>query len=105
MTPIALGVIFGGDTGMAGAQDGLLWLREPGALDRFPLWALFIITILVILLAIEVGFRLAHAVGRRSESEQKWPLDEIESATLSLLAFMLRSPSGWRPPVSTRAGP
>ena len=84
-----LRLTFGAYTGPASAQDGFAWLRQPGALDRFPLWTLFVITILVILLAIEVGFRSAHVVGRRSESEQKWPLDEIEAATLSLLAFML----------------
>jgi hypothetical protein len=84
-----LGLTFGAYTVPAGAQDGLLWLREPGALDRCPLWALFVMTVLVIFLSIEIGFRSAHALGRRSESEQKWPLDEIEAATLSLLAFML----------------
>ena len=89
MPSIASGLIFGAYAGTAGAQNGLLWLREPGALDRVPLWALFVITVLVILFSIEVGFRLAHAVGQRSESERKWPLDEIEAATLSLLAFML----------------
>lgn len=82
-------LILGASTGPAGAQDRLVWLREPGALDRFPLWALFVVTILVILLSTEVGFRSAHLVGRRSEIEQKWPLNEIEAATLSLLAFML----------------
>jgi hypothetical protein len=82
-------LILGASTGPAGAKDRLVWLREPGALDRFPLWALFLITVLVIFFSIEIGFRSAHALGRRSESEQNWPLDEIESATLSLLAFML----------------
>jgi hypothetical protein len=84
-----LGLTFGAYTRPSSVQDGLVWLREPGALDRFPLWGLFVITVLVILFSIEIGFRAAHAVARRSESEQKWPLDEIEAATLSLLAFML----------------
>jgi hypothetical protein len=79
MTPTALGLIVGAYAGPAGAQDGFAWLREPGALDRFPLWALFLMTILVLLLPTEVGLRSAPLVGRRSETEQKWPLDEIEA--------------------------
>ena len=84
-----LGLTVGASAGPASVQGGLVWLREPGALDHFPLWTIFLITVLVIFLSIEIGFRSAHALGRRSENEQKWPLDEIEAATLSLLAFML----------------
>ena len=83
-----IGLTPGAYTGTASAQDGLLWLRGPGALDRCPLWAPFAITVLVLLLSIEMGFQSEHAVSRRSESEQKWPLEEIEAATLSPLAFM-----------------
>ena len=86
---MTLGLTIGAYTGLASVQGGFAWLHEPGALDRFPLWALFVITVLVILISIEVGFRSAHLVGRRSEIEQKWPLNEIEAAMLSLLAFML----------------
>jgi hypothetical protein len=78
---------FGAYSERASARNVGLSLDGTGALDRILLWAIFIITVLAIFLSIEIGFRSAHAVGRRAESGQKWPLEGIGAATLGLLAF------------------
>src|SRR5689334_1542534 len=89
MTPIALGLLFCSQPGTPSARHRAFPLHELGALDHLPLWALFILTILVLLLSTELGLRAARALGRPPENQQNWPLDEIDAANLSLLAFML----------------
>jgi uncharacterized protein YacL len=86
---VALGLSFSAYAEPVSAQNVDFSHLDSGALDRLPLWAIFVITLLVVFLSIEIGFRLANAVRRRSEYEQKWPLEEIVGATLGLLAFML----------------
>ena len=58
-------------------------------LDVIPLWGVFLITVAVILLSIECGFRLGQFRRRSSELEDKPPVGEMVGATLALLAFML----------------
>ncbi len=58
-------------------------------LDVIPLWGIFLITVAVILLSIECGFRLGQFRHQRSELEDKPPVGEMVGATLALLAFML----------------
>ncbi len=58
-------------------------------IDAIPIWALFAGTIIVVMVAIEVGYRLGHAMHRRSEDEKESPVSAIAGAILGLAAFML----------------
>jgi hypothetical protein len=58
-------------------------------IDAIPIWALFTATIIVVMVAIEVGYRLGHAAHRRSEDEKESPVSAIAGAILGLAAFML----------------
>ena len=57
--------------------------------DAMPLWLVLVITVIVILLAIEVGFRAGIDRARRSENERQAPIDPMVGSTLGLLAFVL----------------
>lgn len=57
--------------------------------DYFPLWGVYFITVGIVLLSVEIGYRLGHSHRRRSKLEQKLPVGSIVSAMLGLLAFML----------------
>lgn len=59
------------------------------ALDHIPLWGLFLITFVVSLLSVEIGFRLGRHRRADSENEQGAPIGSMVGATLGLLAFML----------------
>jgi hypothetical protein len=58
-------------------------------IDAIPIWAIFAATIIVVLVAVEVGYRLGHATHRRSEDEKESPVSAIAGAILGLAAFML----------------
>ena len=58
-------------------------------IDDIPVWALFIGTIILVIIAIEAGYRLGQAVHRRSEDEKESPVSTIAGAILGLSAFML----------------
>jgi hypothetical protein len=60
--------------------------NEP--LDVLPLWALLIGITLVILLSVEVGYRVGRFRGSRVH-EMETPVGEMVAATLGLLAFIL----------------
>jgi len=64
-------------------------MHYPGPLDLLPIWGVFLATVLVVLLAVEGGFRLGQYRRRRSEQEDRPPVGEMVAATLALLAFML----------------
>src|SRR5688572_18034003 len=57
--------------------------------DAIPVWALFVGTIAVVMLAIEAGYRLGLAAHRRWEDEKESPVSAISGATLGLAAFMV----------------
>src|SRR5687767_13484056 len=57
--------------------------------DSIPIWVLFGATILVILLAIDGGYRLGKKVRQRSENEKEPPVSGAAAAILGLSAFML----------------
>src|SRR5215510_9556716 len=72
----------------------LLWLT--GGLtelcmiiDALPIWVLFLITAALVVLAVEIGFRVGKMVRTRSSEERKSPVSAIAGAVLGLLAFML----------------
>jgi hypothetical protein len=60
-----------------------------GPLDHLPLWVLLGATIVVLLLFVEVGYRLGGYRRRRSEQEKEGPVGAMVAATIGLLAFML----------------
>ena len=64
-------------------------MESGGLLDPFPLWGLFLGTVIGVFLAVEVGFRLARYRRQRSEEEKEAPVGGMVGATLGLLAFML----------------
>lgn len=49
----------------------------------------FGVTVLLVLIAIEVGYRLGFAVHKSSEEEKESPVSAIAGATMGLLAFIL----------------
>jgi hypothetical protein len=61
--------------------------HEP--LAHIPLWALFGTTVVLILLAIEVGYRVGRWRQWRAEHERETPVGTIVAAILGLLAFLL----------------
>jgi hypothetical protein len=61
--------------------------HEP--LDYIPLWALFGTTVVLILLAVEAGFRVGRWRLRRAEHERETPVGAIVAAILGLLAFLV----------------
>jgi len=57
--------------------------------DVLPLWALFLVSIAVVLLSIEFGWRLGNYRRQPAEEEKKVPISAAVGATLGLLAFLL----------------
>jgi hypothetical protein len=67
-----------------------------GLLDAMPLWAVFVVTLGLILLSVEIGHRVARYQLRRSEGEKESSVRSMAGSTgamvgamLGLLAFML----------------
>jgi hypothetical protein len=58
-------------------------------IDALPVWVLFLLTAALIVLSVEIGFRLGNTVRRRSSEERESPVSAIAGAILGLLAFML----------------
>jgi hypothetical protein len=58
-------------------------------LDLLPLWAILPITVVLGLVSLELGYRIASYRLRSSEQEKESPVNGMVGATLSLLAFML----------------
>ena len=60
-----------------------------GLLEPFPLWTILPLTVVLAVLSVELGYRLARYRLQRDELEKESPLGGIVGATLGLLAFML----------------
>jgi len=58
-------------------------------IDALPIWLLFLVSAALVVLAVEIGFRLGNIVRRRSSEERESPVSAIAGAILGLLAFML----------------
>lgn len=58
-------------------------------MDAVPVLAVFGGTILIVLLAIEVGYRMGCQARRRSRDEKESPVSAMAGSILGLLAFML----------------
>jgi hypothetical protein len=70
--------------------------HEP--LDYIPLWALFGTTVVLILLAVEAGYRVGRWRQRRAEHEREPPVGAIVAAILGLVAFLLAFTFGMAAP-------
>jgi hypothetical protein len=57
--------------------------------DALPIWLLFVLTIVAVLAAMELGYRVGLRAGRRPDLEKEIPVSVVSSATLGLLAFIL----------------
>jgi hypothetical protein len=68
-------------------QPGALPLVQP--LDYLPLWALYILVVMVLLLAAAAGYRLSKTVERRWPDRAEASVGALSGATLALLAFLL----------------
>lgn len=60
-----------------------------GPLDRFPLWLLFGVTVVLLLLAVEGGYRLGRYRVRRSQQELGAHVLALVTTTMGLLALVL----------------
>jgi hypothetical protein len=58
-------------------------------LDVLPLWGVYLVTALLSLLAIELGYQLGRIWQRRSHVDKEGPVGALSGATLGLLAFLL----------------
>src|SRR5512138_487946 len=64
-------------------------MQTNGFLDAFPIWTLFPITLVIGVLSVEVGCRVAKYRRQRHQNETEAPAAPIVAATLGLLAFIL----------------
>jgi hypothetical protein len=74
---------------LGGLLYGAAAMPKTQLLDYVPLWLLFTATIVVVLIAIEGGYRLGRFRRGRAEDEREAPVGGIIAATLGLLAFVL----------------
>jgi hypothetical protein len=58
-------------------------------LDALPIWLVFLLTVALIVLSVETGFRVGVVRARRSDKEREAPIDSMVGSTLGLLAFMM----------------
>jgi hypothetical protein len=64
-------------------------MQDQGPLDFLPLWVLFGLTIALVLLSIEVGFRIGRRRAAIAEPEKESSAGAMANASLALLAFLL----------------
>src|SRR5688572_31298741 len=60
-------------------------------LDTLPIWLVFLLTAGMIVLWVEIGFRIGVARARRSAPEREAPIDSMVGSTLGLLALDRKS--------------
>jgi hypothetical protein len=58
-------------------------------IDILPVWVLFFVAVGIVLLCVEIGFRLGRTVRRKTEDERESPASSISGVILGLQAFML----------------
>ena len=57
--------------------------------DSIPISLFFVATFVIVILAVEAGYRVGHHSHRRSEDEKESPVSAIAAAILGLAAYML----------------
>ena len=70
-------------------------------LDFIPMWALYLLTVLAMLVTMEAGYRLNRALRRRSPEKKDVGLGDMVGASLALLAFLLAFVVGFGANVNT----
>ena len=58
-------------------------------LDILPPWVLFFVTVGLVLLSVEIGYRIGRTVRGKFEDERESPASSIAGVILGLQAFML----------------
>lgn len=74
-------------TAMPSVQPIDLFRIQPLAV--LPLWAVYVLTVILLLLAAEGGYRLSKAMQRRAPDQAETNVGALSGATLALLAFLL----------------
>ena len=64
-------------------------MQGEGLLAALPIWGIFIVTLLLVVLSVEGGYRWADYRQKRSKQEVEAPIGAMVGATLGLLAFIL----------------
>jgi hypothetical protein len=64
-------------------------MESNGPLDALPLWGVFLVILVVVLLSVECGYRLGKYRRNRHEQVKETPVGAMVGATLGLLAFIL----------------
>ena len=64
-------------------------MENNAPLDALPLWGVFIVFLLIVLLSVEFGYRLGKYRRSHHEMEKEAPLGTMVGAELALLAFIL----------------
>ena len=64
-------------------------MKPNGLLDFLPLWAIYVLTPVFGLLAVEIGHRVAARWRKRAQGKTEAPAAPIVGATLGLFAFLL----------------
>ena len=57
--------------------------------NQLPLWLLYVTTVVIVFLAVVIGFRWGSQIRRHKKSETEAPIGTIVGAMLGLLAFIL----------------
>jgi hypothetical protein len=70
-------------------------------LDSLPFWAIYLLTVLVLLAAMEAGYRFTKANQRKRTAEGETGIGTMVSATLPLLGFLLAFMVGFSANLST----
>ena len=71
-------------------------------LDAFPIWAIYLLTVLILLAVMEVGYRLTKAGQRKQPAKGDAGVGTMVGATLALLAFLLAFVVGFAANLSTQ---
>ncbi|HKO96470.1 MAG TPA: hypothetical protein VJU86_05740 [Pyrinomonadaceae bacterium] len=58
-------------------------------IDVLPVWLLFFLTIGLVVISVEIGFRLGRTVRRKTKDEREAPASSISGVILGLQAFLL----------------
>ena len=70
--------------------DGRISIAMPSSpLDAVPIWGVFVLAVLMILVAADSGFRFGQYQRARGEDEKEAPVGAMVGSTLGLLAFIL----------------
>ncbi|MGE5208126.1 MAG: hypothetical protein ACM3KL_02220 [Alphaproteobacteria bacterium] len=64
-------------------------MQTATAIDTLPLWGLFVVILIVVLLSVECGYHLGKYRRSRPEQEKEAPVGTMVGATLGLFAFIL----------------